>query len=120
MKYLGSKNRISKYISPILQQYINENRITTYYEPFVGGANIIDKIDCSLRIGNDIHPQLIAMFLALQNGWNPPEHITEEEYQKINDSTTIKFTFDNLQATMISSTMYYKADAIHLVDVKQK
>ena len=45
MKYLGSKNRISKYISPILQQYINENRITTYYEPFVGGANIIDKID---------------------------------------------------------------------------
>ena len=43
---------------------------------------MIDKIDCSLRIGNDIHPQLIAMFLALQNGWNPPEHITEEEYQK--------------------------------------
>lgn len=66
MKYLGSKNRISKYISPILQQYINDNGITTYYEPFVGGANIIDKIDCPLRIGNDIHPQLIAMFLALQ------------------------------------------------------
>lgn len=83
MKYLGSKNRLSKYIAPILQQYINENSITTYYEPFVGGANMIDKIDCSLRIGNDIHPQLIAMFLALQNGWNPPEHITEEEYQNV-------------------------------------
>ena len=23
------------------------------------------------------------MFLALQNGWNPPEHITEEEYQNV-------------------------------------
>ena len=32
----------------------------------------------------------------------------------------VPVTFDNLQATMISSTMYYKADAIHLVDVKQK
>ena len=31
----------------------------------------------------------------------------------------VPVTFDNLQATMISSTMYYKADAIHLVDVKQ-
>ena len=31
-----------------------------------------------------------------------------------------QITFDNLQATMISSTMYYKADAIHLVDVKTK
>lgn len=34
--------------------------------------------------------------------------------------TEVPVTFDNLQATMISSTMYYKADAIHLVDVKQK
>ena len=31
----------------------------------------------------------------------------------------VPVTFDSLQATMISSTMYYKADAIHLVDVKQ-
>ena len=92
MKYLGSKNRLSKYIAPILQQYINENSITTYYEPFVGGANMIDKIDCSLRIGNDIHPQLIAMFLALQNGWNPPEHITEEEYQNVRQNKETKTT----------------------------
>ena len=83
LKYIGSKNRISKYIVPILQQYINENNISTYYEPFVGGANIIDKIKCNVKVGNDIHSQLIAMFLALQNGWNPPEHITEEEYEMV-------------------------------------
>ena len=45
MKYLGSKNRLSKYIAPILQQYINENSITTYYEPFVGGG-WLDNNDC--------------------------------------------------------------------------
>lgn len=44
---------------------------------------MIDKIDCSLRIGNDIHKQLIAMFIALQDGWNPPSHITEEEYNTV-------------------------------------
>lgn len=33
---MGSKNRIVKYIVPILQQIINKNNITTYIEPFVG------------------------------------------------------------------------------------
>ena len=68
IKFVGSKNRISKYIAPILQKCIDDNGVTTYYEPFVGGANMIDKIRCENRIGNDIHPQLIAMFKALQSG----------------------------------------------------
>ena len=37
MKYMGSKYRISKYIVPIIQKYIDENGIKTYIEPFVGG-----------------------------------------------------------------------------------
>ena len=68
MKYVGSKNRISKYIVPILQDCIDKNSIEIYYEPFVGGANLIDKIHCKERIGNDIHPQLISMFNELQKG----------------------------------------------------
>ena len=43
---MGSKSRIAKHIVPIIQRYIDENNIKKYYEPFVGGANIIDKIDC--------------------------------------------------------------------------
>ena len=38
MKYMGSKSRISKYIVPIIQKYIDENAIKTYIEPFVGGG----------------------------------------------------------------------------------
>ena len=86
MKYVGSKNRISKYLLPILQGYIDENDIKTYYEPCVGGANMIDKIKCENRIGNDIHPQLIAMFNELQKGWRPPSHISEEEYNKVREN----------------------------------
>ena len=44
MKYVGSKNRLAKYIAPILQKTIDEHGTTTYYEPFADGANIIDKI----------------------------------------------------------------------------
>lgn len=83
MKYVGSKNKISKYIAPILQKLIDDNNVSVYYEPMCGGLNMIDKIKCKYRIGNDIHPELIAMWKALQSGWKPPEHISEEEYNLV-------------------------------------
>ena len=51
MKYLGSKNRIAKHILPIMEQY-RENR--TWVEPFVCGANMIDKVNGN-RIGSDLN-----------------------------------------------------------------
>lgn len=57
MRYLGSKAKIAKDIVPIIQSYIDHNGIEQYWEPFVGGANIIDKINCKVRVGTDIHPQ---------------------------------------------------------------
>lgn len=83
MKYIGSKNRLSKYIAPIIQKYIDDNNIKVYYEPFCGGLNMIDKIKCNTRIANDIHRELIHMWNALRGGWQPPEHITEEEYNSV-------------------------------------
>lgn len=38
MKYVGSKNRISKQLAPIIQSYIDDNDIKAYWEPFVGGG----------------------------------------------------------------------------------
>lgn len=46
MKYIGSKAKVAADIVPILQGYINEYGIKQYVEPFVGGFNIIDKIEC--------------------------------------------------------------------------
>ena len=86
IKYVGSKNRISKYIAPIIQKAIDDNDIKVYYEPFVGGANMIDKIRCDKCIGNDIHKELIAMWQEIQNGWEFPMHISEEEYVKVRDN----------------------------------
>ena len=46
MVYMGSKSRIAKQIVPIIQQCIDDSHSDTYIEPFVGGANVIDKIKC--------------------------------------------------------------------------
>ena len=37
MKYIGSKNRLSKELAPIIQSYISKNT-KGYLEPFVGGG----------------------------------------------------------------------------------
>ena len=62
MNYFGSKSRQAKYIVPIIQKYIDDNNITVYIEPFVGGANVIDKIVCPFRYGYDINKYVIALF----------------------------------------------------------
>ena len=87
MKYVGSKNRLSKHLAPIIQKYIDDNNIKQYLEPFVGGANMIDKIKCEKKIGLDIHKELIAL-LKYSQGLNNklPETITEEEYNNVKDN----------------------------------
>lgn len=83
MKYVGSKNKISKHIAPIIQKCIDDNNIKIYLDLFAGGMNMVDKIKCETRIANDLHKELIEMFIELQNGWQPPLHISEEEYSKV-------------------------------------
>ena len=86
MKYVGSKNRFSKELAPIIQGYITENTIG-YLEPFVGGANMIDKIQCNNKIGCDIHEELIELLKYAQNNYvNLPDTITEEEYYKVKNN----------------------------------
>ena len=84
MQYLGGKCKLSKHISLIIMEYLGDR---TYVEPFVGGANVIDKIS-GYRIGGDIHPELIALLQELQNGWTPPTEITKEDYYRIKNDTT--------------------------------
>ena len=86
MIYMGSKRSIAKEIVPIIQSYITDE-CKGYIEPFVGGANIIDKIKCKNRYGFDSHKQLIALFEKLQNDINEiPNEIPYEEYMKVKEN----------------------------------
>ena len=83
MKYMGSKARIAKYLVPIIQGYIDRSTNKRYIEPFVGGANIIDKIQRCHRTGFDKNEYIIALFRHLQKGGELPGEITREEYGKV-------------------------------------
>jgi DNA adenine methylase len=92
MKYMGSKNRIAKHILPIM---LAERKDGQYWvEPFVGGANMIDKVDGN-RIGADKNKYIISMWQGLQNNLDRPYTISKELYSRVrteyNSGTNINF-----------------------------
>lgn len=99
MKYMGSKRRIAKELIKVIQD--DSGRLNgNWIEPFVGGANMIDKVSNERfsRYGYDVNNYLIELFNALQNGWTPPKVCTEEtyryvllEYRAIRDNKPLPF-----------------------------
>lgn len=86
MQYVGSKNRISKELAPIIQSYINDETVA-YIEPFVGGANMIDKIKHHNKIGSDLHKELIALHKFNRDYSDSlPHTITEEQYLSVKNN----------------------------------
>ena len=81
MVYMGSKNRLAKELIPIITADLEEGM--WYVEPFVGGCNMIDKIQHPLRLGADSNEYLMALLKYVQSGGELPEHIEKEEYQKV-------------------------------------
>lgn len=83
IKYVGSKNKLSKQLVPIIQSYITEDT-KGYLEICVGGANMIDKIAHKNRIGIDIKDTLIALLIQARDNPNDiPLTTTKEMYETI-------------------------------------
>lgn len=80
MQYMGGKSRISKQISEILN-VATKDRV--FVSLFCGSCAIESKVQADVKILNDKHPYLIAMWQALQNGWTPPDVVTKEEYYRV-------------------------------------
>lgn len=78
MKYIESKSRIKKYITPILQKIIDNNNIELFIDMFCGGCNIIDSINCKERVANDIATPLISMWKGLLNGNKLPKELYDD------------------------------------------
>lgn len=88
MVYQGSKNKLAKFLVPIIQKYIDDNDIKTYIEPMVGGANLIDKIKCDNKIGADINEELIALLKYAQSDNDlsiAPDVCTFEHYADVRE-----------------------------------
>ena len=78
---MGSKNRIAKNILPIMLKDRKEGQ--SWVEPFVGGANIIDKVD-GLRIGADSNNHVISALKLIRDNKTPEndQKYSEIDYKK--------------------------------------
>lgn len=90
MKYMGSKLRIAKYILPIM---LAERGDRTWVEPFVGGGNIIDKVD-GKRIGADANKWVIQALTSIRDHVDEipknNKEFAEEDYRKLRQSDDYK------------------------------
>lgn len=77
MNYMGSKRRFAKFFLPVILEGRTESQV--YVEPFMGGCNSLELVS-GPRIAADISRPLVALFQALQNGWEPPSLINESHY----------------------------------------
>lgn len=82
MKYMGSKARVAKHILPIVLKNRTEGQ--WYVEPFLGGANMIDKVHGN-RLGGEINNYIAKMWEAMISGWTPPE-LDRDTYNHIRDN----------------------------------
>jgi DNA adenine methylase len=105
IQYLGGKSRISKQISEVINNEVSrwevknittdsgnnpererEREYLTFVSLFCGSCSIeskvkgFDKVIC-----NDKHEYLIELFKGVQNGYELPELITEEQYKYIRE-----------------------------------
>lgn len=102
MQYMGGKFRIAKQISEVLNNAlsgwqeqnqqadcgitefcIERERERVFVSLFCGSCAIESKVNADIKILNDKHPYLIAMWQGLQQGWRPPEIITRDDYYAI-------------------------------------
>ncbi len=84
MQYFGGKQRISNPLGEFLNSQLEENQ--PFVDLFCGSCNIMTKIDSNrLRIANDKHKYLIAMWKELQLGWQPPTILTKEQYYEVKE-----------------------------------
>lgn len=79
---MGSKSRLAKHLLPIILHTRKKGQY--YVEPFVGGCNMIDKVDGN-RIGGDANRYLIALWQGLQQGVPVITKIDQALYRSIRE-----------------------------------
>lgn len=80
MRYLGGKYFVAKHIA----EHLNSHECSTYLEPFMGSCWVTAKVKHKTRLAGDAHDEIVCLYHRVVNeGWEPPEHVSEEEYADI-------------------------------------
>lgn len=85
MRYLGGKSRIAKWVVDQLSLQLGAREV--YIEPFVGSGSVLvefcRRYPTVPAFATDAHQDLILLWQALQQGWQPPMAVGEEEYKRL-------------------------------------
>lgn len=85
MKYMGSKAKIAEPILQIIAERLDDYGLDHYLEPFVGGANIVDKVQCTHKYASDKQKYLIALYNDIEKLEELPDFVTKEHYCDVRD-----------------------------------
>ena len=80
MRYLGGKSRIAKHIVNAISADTDRRAV---WDPFCGGLSVsvaFAKAGYDV-ISSDANTALIALYNAVQQGWDPPDTLSEAEYR---------------------------------------
>ena len=83
MQYMGGKSRISNDISNIINKFTAGNQFVSL---FCGTCAIESKITAAKKVCNDLHPYLISLLTAVQNGYKLPDIVTREDYVRVKEN----------------------------------
>jgi DNA adenine methylase len=83
MRYVGGKSAIARDIVRVIERYRHSRSV--WIEPFVGGGAVLSVAAKRYPTcyAYDLHPDLIMLYQALQQGWQPPTAVSEDEYKAL-------------------------------------
>ena len=76
MQYLGGKFMVRKQLTEAIRARVGDARI---WEPFCGGLNLSGRLKPAICSDADL--AVISLYQAVQAGWDPPDTVTEDDYQ---------------------------------------
>lgn len=80
MMYAGSKSKLASRIVPVLNSMRKHGQ--SYVEPFMGFCSVLSRMD-GPRYGNDSNELVFSLMKALQCGYEPPTHVSKDEYYRV-------------------------------------
>lgn len=83
MRYMGGKSRLAKEITNVMMAHSDKRGV--YVEPFLGGGAVAEHMCPHFedKYLSDAHEDLMLMWQALLEGWEPPEVVTPAEYAEL-------------------------------------
>ena len=117
MLYMGTNKQDCEVVAAEINRYIKNNcdpNTTKCFDVTVGGANILDKINCATLWGYDISPTLIALHQSMMNQTVlPPPAFTKELWDECYKQWKILHQHTGPTLTIEDYSKYAKEQKFH-------